>query len=401
MKNVTILKSYLSGTILPPPSKSYSHRYIIASMLANNLSNISNIVFSEDVLATLNALPFFNKNYEMNGKSILIYPQKNDLFPIIDANESGSTLRFLIPIFLTKYDEVIFKGSERLLSRGVKIYEELFKKLNISFNYQEKSLRIKGKLKAGNFIIDGSISSQYISGLLFALPLLKEDSTIQINPPFYSKNYVDMTLNVLKQFHINILQNENMYIIKGQQKYIACNCEIEGDYSNAAFLDAFNYFNHSIHLLSLNPFSLQGDKIYQSYFNILNQENATIDLANCIDLGPILIAFAALKNGATFIHTNKLKIKECDRGEAMKEELAKIGSNIEILEDQIIVYKSSLHAPNKPFLSHNDHRIVMALTLISSLYDIQILNASAINKSYPNFFKDIQLLGGKVYEYNE
>ena len=145
MKNVTILKSYLSGTILPPPSKSYSHRYIIASMLANNLSNISNIVFSEDVLATLNALPFFNKNYEMNGKSILIYPQKNDLFPIIDANESGSTLRFLIPIFLTKYDEVIFKGSERLLSRGIKIYEELFKKLNISFNIHLKQLYCNNK----------------------------------------------------------------------------------------------------------------------------------------------------------------------------------------------------------------------------------------------------------------
>ena len=395
--NVIIKKSKLNGEVIAPPSKSYSHRYLIASMLSDNESVISNIFFSDDVLATLNCINAMGKRYLINDNSITILDKKtNNDIPVFDCNESGSTLRFFIPIALSKYEKVIFKGSERLLKRGISIYEEILK--GVEFIKENNQITISGKLTSGHYKVDGSISSQYISGLLFALATLNEDSIIEILPPITSKNYIDMTLKVLSDYQIKYEINDNIIKINGNQKYIAKDFNVEGDYSNAAFLDAFNYFNNNVVVNNLNDNSLQGDKIYKQYFKKLNEENATLDIENCIDLGPVLFVFAALKHGGTFINTKRLKIKESDRASAIKKELDKFNINIDVLDNQVIVHKSNIVNNNLVIDSHNDHRIVMAMSLLSTLFDITIKDANCINKSYPYYFDDLKKLGVELYE---
>ena len=396
---VLIKKGRLQGSIIAPPSKSYSHRYLIASMLANSKNTSSNVFYSDDVKATLSCLSSFGSKYEINGDSVIVYPcNTNTTTPIFDCNESGSTLRFLIPIALSKYDHVIFKGSKRLLQRGISEYERIFTPFSIEFIKKEEEIEIKGKLKPGKYIIKGDISSQYISGLLFALPLLNNDSVIELIPPIYSKNYIDMTLEVLKAFSIKFEISNNQILIKGNQIYKSIDAVIEGDHSNAAFLDAFNYFNGNINVLNLNSNSLQGDKVYKEYFELLSKDYQTLDISNCIDLGPILFVFASLNHGGKFIGTKRLKIKESDRALAIKEELSKIGINIIINEDDVIVEKNDIKYTSMSFNSHNDHRIAMALSLLSCKMDVTINDASCINKSYPNYFKDLISLGADVYE---
>ena len=366
-------------------------------MLSDNESVISNIFFSDDVLATLNCINAMGKRYLINDNSITILDKKtNNDIPVFDCNESGSTLRFFIPIALSKYEKVIFKGSERLLKRGISIYEEILK--DVEFIKENNQITISGKLTSGHYKVDGSISSQYISGLLFALATLNEDSIIEILPPITSKNYIDMTLKVLSDYQIKYEINDNIIKINGNQKYIAKDFNVEGDYSNAAFLDAFNYFNNNVVVNNLNDNSLQGDKIYKEYFNKLNEENATLDIENCIDLGPVLFVFAALKHGGTFINTKRLKIKESDRASAIKKELAKFNINIDVLDNQVIVHKSNIVNNNLVIDSHNDHRIVMAMSLLSTLFDITIKDANCINKSYPCYFDDLKKLGVELYE---
>lgn len=394
---VKIYKSTPKGTLYVPPSKSYSHRYLIAAMLANSNSKISNIYFSNDIMATLNCLSSFGCKYNIKDDSVII-TSSNEVVdkPIFDCFESGSTLRFLIPIALSKYDNVTFIGTEKLISRGIGVYEEIFKKQNIKIIKDKTSLTFKGHLKSGVFEVNGSISSQFITGLLFTLPLLDGDSIIKIIPPLYSKDYVDMTLDVLSRYKINYEVDGYLIKIKGNQTYIASDYSIEGDYSNAAFLMAFNYLGGNINVLGLNESSLQGDKVFVEYFKKLNEENATLDISNCIDLGPVLMVFAAIKHGAKFTGTSRLKIKESDRALAIKEELNKVGINVLILEDEVIVYKSTLLKPTSEFNSHNDHRIAMALSMLSVYFDININNAEAINKSYPHYFKELKKVGVKI-----
>ena len=257
-------------------------------------------------------------------------------------------------------------------------------------------------LKTSTVYLPGNVSSQYISGLLYTLPLLDGDSKIFITTELESKNYIFMTLDVLKKYSISIdtnifsdtLSNQQIYfIIKGKQKYISNNFTIEGDYSNIAFIDAFNYFGNSINIFGLNPNSLQSDIVYKKYFDMLNNGFCEIDISNCIDLGPVLITFAALKNGGKFIGTKRLKIKESDRGNAIATELKKCNADINVYDDEIIVNKKELQKPTTPFSTHNDHRIAMSLSLLSNIYDIEINEYECVNKSYPTYFDDLKNLG--------
>ena len=214
-----------------------------------------------------------------------------------------------------------------------------------------------------------------------------------------------MTLDVLKNYGINIEtniykqldENHKIYFkINGNQKYFANDFSIEGDYSNAAFIDAFNYFDNEITLNGLNPSSLQSDKIYKKHFEALNKGSAIIDISNCIDLGPILITFASLKHGAKFINTERLKIKESDRGNVIANELKKCGADIEVYDNEIIINKKELHKPNATLYSHNDHRIAMSLSLLSTLFDIEIEGSECVSKSYPGYFDDLKKLGAII-----
>ncbi|MBQ8206221.1 MAG: 3-phosphoshikimate 1-carboxyvinyltransferase [Bacilli bacterium] len=395
--NVLLKKGVLNGVISAPPSKSYSHRYIIASLLSNDKCEVSSLFYSDDIEATLSCVEAFGGKYEKLNDKVIIHGNNNIINnPVFNCNESGSTLRFLIPIALSKYDNVTFVGTERLISRGIDIYEKIFISQNIKTFKTNTTINIQGKLKAGIFDVDGSVSSQYITGLLFALPLLDGDSVINIIPPINSKEYIEMTLDVLNKFNIKYERNNNSIKIFGNQKYIGIDSVIEGDYSNSAFLDAFNYMSCNVKINNLNPFSLQGDKIYTNYFKKLDKEYCELDISNCIDLGPVLFAFAALKHGGKFIGTSRLRIKESNRDLAMKNELAKVGVEVVVNDNDVIVKKSLLLKPTIPFDSHNDHRIVMALSLFLTQFDIQINNANAINKSYPHYFKDLEKLGVDV-----
>lgn len=400
---VWINKSIANGTIIAQPSKSYAHRLLIASCLAKEESIVKNIVLSDDIIATINCIKTLGKEVEIEGKEIKTLRIKNkdnydiNLYDelIFDCNESGSTLRFFIPIALTLGKKVTFKGTKRLIQRGIKIYEDICEKQNIQLIKDECSITFIGKLKSDVFEIDGSISSQFITGLLFALPLLEGESQIKIISKLESKNYIDITIDVLKKAGIEVDICEDKYIIN-KQIYKNNSYITEGDYSNSAFIECFNYLNGNVSIQGLNQFSVQGDKKYLDILPKLNEGYCTVDISNCIDLGPILFCFASLKYGGCFTGTNRLKIKESDRIGAVRNELNKFG--VEVIEDDNKVYikNNNIHKPDEILNGQNDHRIVMALSVMLSVYGGCIEEAQAINKSYPGFFKDLEKLGIEV-----
>ncbi len=395
-----IKKSTANGIIMAPPSKSYAHRAIIASSLAEGISIIDNIELSNDITATISCVKALGTNVELNQKQIIIKPRDNKLEEelIFDCFESGSTLRFMIPIALLTGKKLIFKGTKRLLSRGLSVYEEIFTRDKIKYQKTSDEIILEGTLKGGKYKVSGNISSQFITGLLFSLPLLKVDSIIEIIPPIESLAYIDMTIDVLNKFNVKVEKRDNLILIKGNQKYINTNFEVEGDYSNAAFLDAFNYLGGNVIVTGLNQNSIQGDKVYQDYFPLLKTSTPKLDISNAIDLGPILFTLATIFNGAHFIGTKRLKIKESNRVLDTLSELEKFGCKYQIFDNEVIIEKSKLHHPNSELDSHNDHRILMSLVVISSIYGGIINNTEAVNKSFPTFFEKIRQLGIEVQD---
>lgn len=397
---VIIKPSKLNGTIAAPPSKSMAHRLLICAGLSKGESTVSGVSFSKDVIATLNCLEALGASYKTESDKIIIKGVDPALYngtEILNCNECGSTLRFMIPICMTGKNEVKLTGSSVLMARPLGIYEEIAKNQNLRFNLSGNILSVCGTLSAGNYKISGNISSQFVSGLLFSLPLLKGDSTLEIIPPVESKPYIDMTIEALDLFGIKIEQEkENIYFIKGNQSYKSANVSVEGDYSNAAFLEAFNLIGTEVKVSGLNPKSLQGDKVYYEMFYKLKEEFCTFDIADCPDLAPVLFSVAALCYGGKFTGTKRLKWKECNRGEAMKEELSKCNIKLDIAENEITVHKGTLKAPTDIISSHNDHRIAMAMSVVLSKVGGIIDGAEAINKSYPDFYKNMKQLGGDV-----
>lgn len=397
--SITICQSKASGKVIVPPSKSYAHRLLIAGALSKGISTISNVALSDDILATLNCLSNFKKKVSYNDFVVQIeedLDQKLNDELVFNCNESGSTLRFLIPIALTLSKSCKFIGTKRLMERGFDAYFEICKKQNIAYEMNDTYIKFKGTLKADTFKVPGNISSQFITGLLFACPLLENDSIIEITTELESKNYIDITLDVLKTFGIKVDVFENKYFIKGNQKYISNNLTVEGDYSNAAFLDAFNFLNGNVELIGLKENSLQGDSVYKILFERLNNGYTTIDVSNCIDLGPILFCLASLKFGAKFINTKRLKIKESNRIKDLKEELNKFGVETIEFDNEVIINNSSLHAPTEILNGKNDHRIVMALSVMLSSFGGTIKGEEAVRKSYPNFFEDLRKINIEV-----
>lgn len=397
---VTIKKSKAHGILMPPPSKSYAHRLLIVSALAKNESVVENIELSNDIIATINCLKTLGKSIEYSNHKVTIKTNCdiNDLPDVLefDCNESGSTLRFFIPIALTTGKKVVFKGSKRLIQRGILPYEEIFKEQGISVLKEEESLTFLGKLKSGIFNVSGNISSQFITGLLFSLPLLDGDSKIVLTTNLESSNYVDITLDTIKKAGVHIETALNGYIVKGNQQYISNNYYVESDYSNAAFLDAFNYLGGSVELIGLNPDSYQGDKVYIKHLKTLANSFAKIDISNCIDLGPILFCFSALMHGGHFLKTSRLKIKESDRVGAVSKELEKFGVKLIDLEDEVIIDNSNIHKPSEVLYGQKDHRIIMALSVMLSVYGGTIEKCEDVAKSYPSFFDDLKKLGIEV-----
>ncbi len=302
-------------------------------------------------------------------------------------------MRFLIPLSLVFSKKTLFTGSGRLLSRPQSVYEELFKDKNCTLLNDGEKIAVSGEFKGGKCYIRGDVSSQFITGLLFTLPLLEADSEVVLTTPLQSEPYINITIDCLSLFGIEIDKTENGYYIKGNQRYKPQEVFCEGDWSNSAFLHAFNLVGGEVSVNGLNPDTQQGDAIYTQYFKKLKDGTPTLDISNCPDLGPVLIACAALLNGATLTGTKRLKIKESDRGEVMKKEMLKFGCRIDVFEDYIEIQKQKLCNPTEFINCHNDHRIAMCMAIVSSVYVGVLENAQCVKKSYPRFFDDLKSLG--------
>lgn len=396
---ITIEKSKLKGEIKAPPSKSYAHRLLIGASLSNGESKIDGIIDSADMKATLSCISAMGVKYQKNGDSVsIIGGDFTDSFGEFNCHESGSTLRFFIPIALALSDGATFVGTEKLMSRGISVYEEIFKNQGIEITKGANSVSFKGKLKPDTFYMRGDVSSQFITGMLFALPLLKSDSKIVITTNLESESYVDITIDALKSFGIEIARQENEFFIKGNQEYRCVNLAVEGDASNSAFLDAFNILGGEVSVFGIKEDTIQGDYIYKKYFDLLEKSTPTLDISDCPDLGPILFALAGIKNGARFVGTKRLRIKESDRVSDVSAELSKLGIKVEATENEAVVYPTKSLFASETLYSHNDHRIVMALSVLLTACGGTIDGADAVTKSYPNFFKDIESLGAHIKE---
>jgi len=388
----------LKGVVDAPPSKSMAHRYLIGAALSGERCTISGFDYSEDILASIDCLKALGAEITLDGDSVTINPKgfMTAEKPVLLCRESGSTLRFFIPLALCLNREVMLWGSQRLFERPLGIYEELCREHGFAFQKNENALKLCGKLSSGHYRIHGNVSSQFITGLIFALVYLGGDSSIEIIPPFESRSYVDLTLSALRSFGAEAAFTDEHHIaIRKSQMHAYCG-RIEGDYSNAAFLDAFNHIGSDVSVGNLRGDSLQGDRVYRDYFRLISEGTPTLDISDCPDLGPVLFALAAMKNGAVFTGTDRLKAKESDRGMAMHEELGKLGGGLVFGENVITVPKQALEYTGKTLSGHNDHRIVMAMSVVLSKIGGAIDDAQAVRKSYPDFFADIKRLGAEV-----
>lgn len=399
---VKILPSKTSGEVSAPPSKSFAHRYLIGSVLSRGKCVIKNIADSDDISATLSCIEQLGGSVTKDGNIVTVIPtnEKQIENAVFDCKESGSTLRFFIPVVLaTGAKNCMFLGSERLLARGIKEYEKLFENSDVKIKSDEKSIEVNGTLSAGNYEISGEVSSQYTTGMLFALSRLSGKSTLKITGNAESRAYVDMTIKVLKDFGADITETEkNFFEINGKGRLSTGEFTVEGDWSNAAFLIALSRLVGTISVSGLNENSVQGDIFCTAAFDALDGENAEIDLKDCPDLAPILFSYAAYKNGGKFINTRRLRVKESDRANVMAEELKKFGANVKVYENSVEIEKTQLKPPIVPLCGHNDHRIVMALSVLAAVFGAEIDGAEAVNKSYPDFFRVIKKAGVNVYE---
>ncbi len=396
---IKIDKGSAKGSIKAPPSKSMAHRMLICAAMSEGESVIRGISECEDVHATLDCLSALGVPFERNGDMVRVrgIDMKNAVpRGELKCRESGSTLRFLVPICLLSGNNTMLVASGSLMRRPMSVYAGLSNEKGFTFLQDERSVIVKGPLKAGEYKVAGDISSQFISGLLFALPSIEGDSRINIIPPIESRSYINLTISALAEFGICVQwEDDHTLFIKGGQKYKAVDTSVEGDYSNAAFLSALSVLGGDVSVDGLKNDSLQGDKVYSKLFDMLCKGTPTIHIGNCPDLGPVLFAVAAAKYGGVFTGTSRLRIKESDRGAAMAEELKKFGTAVSIHNDTIVVYPAEFHAPTDTLSGHGDHRIVMSLAVLCTLTGGEIDGAEAVAKSYPDFFDAMASLGVK------
>lgn len=399
--NVNIAVGKAAGTVSAPNSKSMAHRLLICAALAKGKSVVHGVPECDDVTATIECLSRLGAEFiygEDNTVTVYGADMRNaSPTDVLYCNESGSTLRFLVPIGLLCGKNVAFTGAESLFRRPLGAYEELSAEKGFVFSQDGNSVVLRGPLRAGEYRISGNVSSQFISGLLFALPMLDEDSVVNIIPPVVSRPYIELTLQALKEFGIDARWTDDHTIsVPGGKGFVPTETTVEGDYSGAAFYAALNAVGGDVNILGLREDSLQGDKIYQKHFALLEQGIPTVHIGDCPDLGPVLFAVAAAKYGGVFTGTSRLRFKESDRAAAMAEELAKFGVSVTVYDDSVVVYPADFHPPKEAVCGHNDHRIVMSLAVLLTLTGGSIRGAEAVSKSFPRFFEGLRSLGIEV-----
>ena len=403
-----------TGEVIAISSKSHVHRLLICAALGDRKTVIRNVTFSKDILATIKCLDKFLADITIVKNDVYVEPYK---FPceegILDLNESGSTYRFLVPVVCALGVKTSFIGAKRLAERPLSPLYELLVEHGAELSQKGMfPLVCRNKITAGEYKISGEVSSQFISGLIFALPLLEEDSVITVVGKIESYPYIKMTIDAVRKFGISVEEKDNSFFIKGKQKYYNPDEIIaEGDWSNAAFFVCMGAVsNGGIRIDNLNPESTQGDK---DVLNILSQmgvhvvwENNTvfvrkkdlkgikIDASQIPDLVPVLATIASVAKGKTVIfNAQRLRLKESDRIESVYAMLKNLGANIEKTDDGFIICGKNL-LEGGSVNSENDHRIVMSASVAScfSRKNIIINGENAVEKSYPDFFKDLDLL---------
>ena len=407
-----------SGVLAAPPSKSMAHRAVLCAALADGESRLTGLAHSQDIDATLAAAAALGAQVEAGESWARIAgaaPLQAPAAPV-DCCESGSTLRFLIPLAALTGRPVAFTGRGRLMQRPQSVYQELFASQGLRFEQEGDTLTVAGPLRPGCFSLAGDVSSQFISGLLFALPLLDGDSRLCLKPPVESRSYIEMTRAAQSRFGVaSAWLDEYTLAVPGGQAYRPRDMAIEGDWSQAAFPAALGVLAGDVTVTGLEPGTLQGDAVILDILRrcggraeavpggVRFQKSALhgtkIDLADCPDLGPILMALGLLCEGETVItNAGRLRLKESDRIAAMEQELRKLGGQIESDGGTVTIRRSVLHAPAGPLWGHNDHRVVMSLTVLAAAagLPVQIDGAEAVAKSWPGFFAAVRQLGVEV-----
>jgi len=420
MSKLIISNKKLHGQVIIPPSKSMAHRAIICAALAKDQSKIYRVDLSDDIIATIEAIKALGATIINSEEYIEITGIGGKILHdnyIIDCNESGSTLRFMIPISMLSSGTKTFTGCGKLGTRPLTPYFDIFDEQKIPYQHESDplNLTISQQLKPGTFYIKADVSSQFISGLLLTLPLLENDSTINLTTELESAPYVDLTIEMINMFGGRIDNHDyKNFIIKGNQSYKSINYEVEGDYSQAAFYFVAGAIGNEISVLGLKENSQQADAaiipILQRMNVVFNQENGhialpsklvgtIIDAKDCPDIIPILCVAASVAKGTTkIINVSRLRIKECDRVHAIVTELTKLGANIKAQDSEIIIHGVEMLIGGVEVWSHNDHRIAMSLTIAATICKepIYLIDSNCVSKSYPNFYQDIKSLGGKL-----
>ncbi|MGN1402785.1 MAG: 3-phosphoshikimate 1-carboxyvinyltransferase [Ruminococcus sp.] len=405
--NVEITPSKLHGTVRIPASKSVAHRMLICAALAEGTSVISGVDISRDITATMEVLTAFGAAFSQDGSTITVTGVGGRAAAkeaIADCCESGSTLRFLIPVAAALGIHTTFFGQGRLPQRPITAYLRELPPKGITFYYENTMpFTIEGHLQPGIYELEGDVSSQYVTGLLFALALLDGDSEIRMLSRLESRPYVDLTIDCLRRFGVEIKETENGYSIPGGQKLHPCDLAVEGDYSQAAFFYVANALGSDVELTNLNPDSVQGDKkiieiTSQMCYNLKEGKPAcfTVDASDIPDLVPILAVLATFGTAPSRITgAHRLAIKESDRLAATADMLNRLGGKVTASADGLEIEPvQELHGGIVD--SFGDHRIVMCAAVAATRCTgvVTILHGDCVEKSYPRFFEDYQQLGG-------
>lgn len=404
--NVTITPTPLKGRVMIPPSKSQAHRLIIAAALAEGESVIKNVAYSQDIEATIRCMTELGAQFTKDGSTLTVQgvaansmsPMRRMAHPHLDCGESGSTLRFLIPVALALRGGAVFTGHGRLMERPLQPYFDLFDEKGIAYELKDGVLTVSGLLTPGEYRLPGHVSSQFFTGLMFALPLLNGNSKIAITSPLESGSYVEMTRDAMRLAGVQSDKGN----LPGNQTYKSFAATVEADWSQAAFFYAAHGLLNEVSMGGLNPFSTQGDSQIVHFYQELcgSDEEAAQDVSQCPDLFPPLAVMAALRERCS-THIGgaaRLRIKECDRINAVVEMLRKFGLAVEEFADGIsLVGKGQLRG-DVVIDSHNDHRIAMAAAIAATRATgpVTITNAECVAKSYPDFWEVYESLGGQI-----
>ena len=412
--DLTIYPSKLAGEVTPPSSKSQAHRALIAAALGGGISTISNLADSQDIQATRRCLSALGALVEDLGPGTLrVHGLGNSIpqagpFPTLDCGESGSTLRFLIPVALLVQGQAAFTGRGRLMERPLAPYEDLFRGKGIGWSMEHGVLTLDSgrgydrlALDPGEYRLPGDVSSQFITGLLFALPLREGDSDLLLTAPLESRGYVDLTLDVLDRFGVVAEPRENGFHIPSGQMYQARDLAVEADWSQAAFWYAANHLGGQVDILGMDPASRQGDREIAAYSRMLARSGQVeLDVSQCPDLAPPLAAMAAVRTGTTRLtNAARLRAKESDRLASVTRALRAMGGQVAEYADSLTIHGVKRLPGGGVVDCANDHRIAMmaAVCAASAEAPVKLLGAECVRKSYPEFWTHFQSLGGELH----